>query len=152
VIVHVFNEQKALTISSSSVSMLVNQVIKEENQVCHEVSIYFVETEQICELHQQFFDDPSPTDCISFPMDDEEEASHYRILGEVFVCPQTAIEYSQLHQIDPYEETTLYIIHGLLHLMGYRDDEEETVQEMREAEKRQMAALKKLDLCLKPLL
>ncbi len=147
-IVNVFNEQSALTFSLDLVESLTQQVIAEEHQTCDEVSIYFVDTPRIIELHAQFFNDPTPTDCISFPLDEEEEV-HYRILGEVFVCPQTAIEYAKTHSIDLYEEMTLYIVHGLLHLMGYRDIEEKDIERMRLAEKRHMANLKKLDLYLK---
>jgi probable rRNA maturation factor len=151
VIVHVSDEQNALKFSEDLVKRLVQKVIEEEKQICDEVSIYFVDRESISQLHDQFFDDPSPTDCISFPMDEIEELD-YRILGEVFVCPQTAIEYTKTHQTDPYEETTLYIVHGLLHLMGYRDIEEEEIKLMRQAEQRQMTLLKKLDLCLRPVI
>lgn len=150
-IVHVFNEQHALKFSVARVKKVVQQVIQEEGQTCHEVSLYFVETPAICELHETYFNDPSPTDCVSFPMDEIDDALDYRILGDVFVCPATALEYSQLHQTDPYEETTLYIVHGLLHLMGYRDIEEKDIQLIRQAEKRHMKKLKELDLYLKPM-
>lgn len=151
-IVNTFNQQDALGISENQVELLVNQVIKEEGQSCDEVSIYFVNTAEICHLHEEYFADPSPTDCISFPMDNEEEDFDYRLLGDVFVCPQTALDYATSHSADPYEETTLYIVHGLLHLMGYRDMEEEEIQRMREAEQKHMKKLKKLDLYLQPVI
>jgi len=81
-------------------------------------------------------------------MDDENTPQESRILGDVFVCPKTAIEYSKSHGGDVYEELTLYVIHGLLHLMGYDDIEETDIVKMREAEKRHMNHLKKLDLGL----
>lgn len=150
-IVHVSNQQTALAISSDLVQRIVEQVVQEEDQTCDEVSINFVDTDSICQLHAQFFDDPSPTDCISFPMDEEEEFG-YRLLGEVYICPETAIEYARTHLADPYEETTLYLIHGLLHLMGYRDIEEADIELMRQGEQHHINHLKKLDLCLKPVI
>lgn len=148
-IVNVSDQQLALKISIDEVQRLVDRVISNEGQHCDEVNIYFVDTPTICQLHEEFFQDPSPTDCMTFPMDEEEEEDfHYRILGEVFVCPATAIAYAAQHKIDPYEETTLYIIHGLLHLMGFDDLEEEDCQLMRQAEARHMQELKKLNLQL----
>jgi probable rRNA maturation factor len=120
VIIDIINDQDALAIAEEAVRSLVQCVLEYEGQTCDEVAIHFVSTQKICELHDEFFNDPSSTDCISFPLDDEEE-SDYRILGEVFVCPATAVEYAQHHSTDPYEETSLYIVHGLLHLMGYDD-------------------------------
>lgn len=141
-IVNVFNQQLALKISLDQVKRLVERVIHEEGQSCDEVNIYFVDTATICQLHEQFFQDPTPTDCISFPMDELEDETSYRILGEVFVCPDTALEYSRKHKNNPYEETSLYIIHGLLHLMGYDDIEEQDRNHMRQSEVRHMQSLK----------
>lgn len=148
-IVNVFDQQDTLKISVEAVQHLVKRVILEEGQKCDEVNVYFVDLPSISQLHDEFFNDPSPTDCISFPMDEEEEDLPYRILGEVFVCPATAETYSAQHQTDPYEETSLYIVHGLLHLMGYDDLEEKECYLMRQAEARQMGILKNEGLVLK---
>lgn len=148
-IVQVYNQQTVLSIHSDQVVKLSQAVISYEKQACDEVSVHFVETQQICELHETFFNDPSPTDCISFPMDDEESAG-YQILGELFVCPQTAKEYADEYGLDPYEETSLYVVHGLLHLMGYDDLEDEDIVEMRAAEERHMLNLKQHQLLLHP--
>jgi probable rRNA maturation factor len=151
VLVNVIDQQSALNISIDQVQQVVHHVLHEEGQTCDEVSIYFVDTATICRLHEQFFQDPSTTDCISFPMDEEEDDEFpYRILGEVFVCPDTAIAYAKQHLGDFYEETTLYIVHGLLHLMGYDDVHENDCQLMRQAEARHMRELKKFNLQLNP--
>ena len=67
-------------------------------------------------------------------MDDDTEEG-YKILGEVFISSNAAIDYAP-H--DPYRELTLYLVHGLLHLLGYDDMEEEKETLMREAEDRHM--------------
>lgn len=95
---------------------------------CSEVSIYFVTKEAIGQIHRQFFQDPSPTDCISFPLSGDH-------LGEILVCPAMAIQYAKKRKLDPYKEASLYIVHGLLHLLGYDDLEEKTRRTMRKKEK-----------------
>jgi probable rRNA maturation factor len=122
----------------------VKQIILEEKQPCDEVSVHFISAKEMCRMHGHYFGDASLTDCISFPIDIDEKDEHYRVLGDVFVCPKQAIEYSHKHRLDPYVETTLYIVHGLLHLMGYDDIEKEDAAQIRKAEKRQMNKLKKL--------
>lgn len=144
-IVNILDQQQALPLSHEQVKRLVQTVIELEGESCSEVNVYFVDTPTICELHEQFFNDPSPTDCMSFPMDDEGED---RLLGEIFICPATAIEYAALHKGNAYQETSLYIVHSLLHLMGYGDTEEEEIVIMREAEKRHMCNLQLLGLQL----
>lgn len=145
--VHVFDNQSSLKLSSKTVQAIATQVVAGED--CHydEVSVYFVDKSEISKLHEQFFNDPTPTDCISFPMDDKDDVG-YRVLGDIFVCPQVALEYSEENKVDPFEETTLYIVHGLLHLLGYDDIEKSDIEKMRSAEQRHLSSLKKLGLIL----
>lgn len=142
-IVHISSRQKVFKISKTKIKKIVQEVISFENQKCDEVSIHFVSAKEIGKLHNQFFNDPSETDCISLPLDGEEEA-HYRILGDVFVCPEVAIKYAEIHKMSIDEEVTLYMVHGLLHLMGYDDIELKERKLMRAAEKRHMTNLKAL--------
>lgn len=143
--VEVSNRQEDLPLGEDNITDIVSEVITFEKQSADEVSINFITREEISRLHDQYFNDPSPTDCISFPIDGADE-SHYRLLGEVFICPQAAID----HGGDPYEETTLYLVHGLLHLMGYDDIDPSDEKEMRAAESRHMDQLQAKKLILHP--
>lgn len=108
-----------------------------------EVSIHFVDKDEISRLHGDFFNDPSPTDCISFPIDaPDENKGEYTVLGEIFVCPQVGIEYAIKNNQDPYVEVSLYVIHGLLHLLGFDDQSEEEKVIMRGEENSAMEYLK----------
>lgn len=144
----VINQQETLLLRPSVVEALASAVIEFEGIRCDEVSIHFVDVAEISDLHSQFFNDPSPTDCISFPMDEEDEGG-YRVLGDVFVCPEVAFDYAKQNNHDPLREITLYIVHGLLHLMGYDDIQDIDISEMRAAEQRHMDHLKALGLWLK---
>lgn len=141
------NTQQDLPFSNESIEPIVQAFLDLEKISADEVSINFVDTTTICSLHEQYFDDPSTTDCISFPLDDEDE--EYRVLGEIFVCPQTAVDYAREHDGDPYEEVALYIIHGLLHLIGLDDIEPDEREEMRNREKIHLKNLKKMKLEVK---
>jgi probable rRNA maturation factor len=132
-----------MKLSLPVVRKLVQAVLKLQNSKCREVSIYFVTERRICELHEEFFKDPSPTDCISCPIDNE-------ILGEIFVCPKAALRYCACHDEDPYKELALYIIHGILHLMGYDDLEASKRRTMRKNEKKCMAECKTIIDLLRP--
>jgi probable rRNA maturation factor len=145
--IHLFNKQDDLPINRRMVRSLVKAFLKLEEVHCHEVSIYFVDEKTICQLHEQFFDDPSPTDCISFPMDGPEEIT-YRILGEVFICPQAAIAYSAKRKVNPLNELSLYVIHGLLHLIGYDDIDPKDRAKMRLAEKRHLESINAKNISL----
>lgn len=139
---HCINTQSALPIATSDVERLVISFLSWKKIKCDEVSIHFVTKADITELHDRFFSDPTPTDCISFPIDPPGDAkSGYTVLGEIFVCPEVAKEYAEKNKGDPFRETTLYIIHGLLHLIGYDDIEEHDETIMRAQEKSAMLYL-----------
>jgi probable rRNA maturation factor len=140
--IHISNRQKDLKIYKSSLRALVEATLSHLKIGCEEVSLYLVTRKEICRLHDEFFQDPTPTDCISFPIDDAH-------LGEVFVCPSTAIDYAKNHHGDPHDETALYCIHGLLHLIGYDDLEPKAKRIMRKKEKSCMDHLKRQGISLR---
>ncbi len=131
--IKVYNRQTDLPIKISSVRKLIELFLRKKGIVCRELAVYFVSQKKITELHAEHFQDPTPTDCITFPLDQD-------FLGEIFVCPQAALDYNPQH---PFEETTLYIIHGLLHLLGYDDISSKERSRMRREEKKLMAFVKK---------
>jgi len=141
--IHVSNSQKAIRLSSLSVRKAAEETLSFLGVDAKEVGLYFVTEKKICALHQEFFEDPTPTDCISFPLDDQH-------LGEIFVCPKVALTYACKTKGDPYEEILLYVVHGLLHLLGYDDQTVREKREMRKIEKRCMGHLKAKGIALGP--
>lgn len=126
---------------------LVQSLLQFLDQKCDELSITFVDAKEIKKLHKRFFNDGSFTDCITLPMDDTEDGG-YRVLGELFICPKAAIDYANSNNEDPYKETTLYVIHGILHLIGYDDIKVKDQRKMREQEKLCLDFLEKSKLLL----
>jgi probable rRNA maturation factor len=138
--IYVNNRQTAVRPSVKLVRAVVQHSIALEGFTCEEVTIHLVSKQKMRVLHLQFFDDPSVTDSMSFPL----ASSAQRISGDVFVCPAQAIDYTAGHGGDPLTETLLYIIHGLLHLMGYDDQSPKMRRAMRQAERRHLAAATQL--------
>lgn len=76
-----------------------------------EVEISIVDDETIAAVHAEFLNDPAPTDVITFPY------------GEILVSCDTAERYAAAHGLRREEELFRYMVHGLVHLQGYRDHE-----------------------------
>ena len=134
--IHLINQQKDLPVKTRTWQKALKEVASHQGETFEEVTLHFVTKDVICELHADYFDDPSPTDCISFPIDGPDEP--FRVLGEVFICPQVAIEYTEQNGGRPVEEAMLYAVHGLLHLFGYDDMTPEERQVMRRLEKKHL--------------
>ena len=126
--IDVENHQTDLPIKKALVRNIVQELCSILSLTCEKISIYFVAKRTMGELHTQFFQDPSPTDCMSFPLN----ATH---LGEVVICPAVALAYAKSKKMDPYREILLYLIHGILHLVGYDDLTPSDRKAMRKKEK-----------------
>ena len=129
--------------SSSLIRKTVKALFKFLCLSCDEISFYFVSERKISALHAEHFHDPAPTDCITFPMD----ASY---LGDIFVCPSIAIQYAEKKNLDPFQETLLYMIHGILHLLNFDDIDPKKRSYMRKKEKSCMRHLSKRKISLNP--
>jgi probable rRNA maturation factor len=145
--VYIVNRQKDLPLPIQQIKHMAKEVVALEKKNFDETTLHFVDIKTISKLHNLYFQDPSATDCISFPMDQAEQPG-YKILGEVFVCPKVALEYTDKHGGSPYNEIALYIVHGLLHLMGYDDCSTSDKRKMRRAEKKHMKHLQEKQLIL----
>jgi len=67
-------------------------------------------------------------------------------LGEVVICPREVKKYSRRLNIPFEEEFSRVLIHGVLHLLGYSDEESEKIAEkMRKREKYYFEKFKKFD-------
>jgi probable rRNA maturation factor len=70
------------------------------------LAVEFVDTARITELNAAHRGKPTPTDVLSFPVDEGEAAVGPRELGDVVISPE--------HTTDLLEA----VVHGVLHLTG----------------------------------
>lgn len=93
------------------------------------LSIAFVDNCTLSKIHEDFLDDPNPTDVITFPADPNSDSA-----GEICISVEQAISQAQIYQSDLNDELTLYLVHGWLHLHGLKDGNESEIKQMRSAE------------------
>ncbi len=100
----------------------------ELNPEC-EISLTFVDPQEMEELHIKWMDEPGPTDVLSFPMDMPEKRGDIVTLGDIVIAPAVAAK--QALDAGHSTEHEIYILatHGLLHILGYdhADPDEEKV-------------------------
>lgn len=94
-----------------------------------EVEVVLMGAEEHTELHARFLDDPTPTDVMAFPYEEED------LYGEVLVNLDMARAQAAERGIDARAEAELYVVHGALHLLGLDDRDPESRTEMRAAER-----------------
>ena len=96
-----------------------------------EISLAVVGDEEIRDLNKKYLDHDWPTDAISFVFDQTEDS----IDGEVIVSVETAYRLAEKLPWSGDDELLLYVIHGVLHLVGLDDLDEDGASDMRAAER-----------------
>jgi probable rRNA maturation factor len=145
--ISILNQQKDLRISNPKAKAIIKEALNFLNVDCLGLNIHFVTKTKISKLHQEFFNDPSITDCITLPCDLDE--SEHRFLGDAFICPYVAMDYVKENGGDPYWEVTYYIMHTLLHLLGMTDTDSKSRKKMFKLQDALMEHLEKNSLSLK---
>ncbi len=109
-----------------------------------EISVTFVEAEEIRELNRDYRDNDKVTDVLSFPQfDDLNDIPDFGeiCLGDVVICKERAQEQAEEFG-HSFEREIIYLFtHSILHLLGYDHMEEEEKQEMRGREEEVMTHL-----------
>ena len=104
-----------------------------------EVSVSFVNNEQIRELNNEFRHKDAGTDALSFPLgengvyDINEETGAYQ-LGDVVISVPKAMEQAEQYGHSLQREMGFLTVHSMLHLLGY-DHEAGGLEALRMREK-----------------
>jgi probable rRNA maturation factor len=101
------------------------------------LSIAVVSDAEMAELNKKFKGKDSPTDVLAFLY--QEPVA----LGEVIISAQQSYSNASRFKTTPREEFLLYLIHGLLHLLGYNDARREERKKMFQLQKKMLAEVLK---------
>ncbi|GEM_PF-403016 len=97
----------------------IRQAAKLCDSPLRELTVIVASDGLIRRLHQQFFNDPTLTDVITFPLEQDQRGR--ALSGEIYICPSVARRQAKLRHISIRHEMLLYTIHGILHLCGHDD-------------------------------
>jgi probable rRNA maturation factor len=128
--VEVADRQNRLPIDPGEVIDLVRYALEVEER-SGAVEVAFVDDAMIADLHERFLGVPGPTDVITFPHEDDLPGEDgFPSLGEIVVSTDTAVRQAPDYGSDPVAEAYLYVVHGVLHLLGWDDGEEDAADRM----------------------
>tara|TARA_R110001592_G_C13181791_1_gene751011 strand:+ start:5928 stop:6347 length:420 start_codon:yes stop_codon:yes gene_type:complete len=116
------------TNENSCISWLEN-AIKNEGKIAGELSFVFCDDEYLYKINLEYLNHDTFTDIITF---DYTEANI--IAGDIFISIERVKENATTFNCLFENELSRVIIHGVLHLMGYKDKTEEESTLMRAKE------------------
>lgn len=141
------NEQSELDIDEPRIHEVVTYVLTEEQVVSAEISVAIVDNPTMRALNVRHLEHDYDTDVLSFLLEIEQASTGAepdagtcrgrgkRIEGELIVSGDMAIEMAKKYRWNPHDELVLYVVHGLLHLVGFDDLTESEKQRMRARER-----------------
>jgi len=104
-----------------------------------DVSILFVNEDEMTKQHVRWMNESGPTDVMSFPMDDivlqdSKLRKKQAILGDIIICPAVALKDAREQGINPAYHLVFLLTHGVLHLLGqdHQEASQRVVMQKRE--------------------
>ena len=128
--VSIASPQELVKLDRPRLREIVRQVMAEEDIKDYEISLAFVDNPTIHGINKRFLEHDEPTDVITFPY-----SSGKVLVGELVIGVEVALEQARVggHEVDA--ELAHYVIHGLLHLVGYDDKDAHDRKQMRVRER-----------------
>lgn len=142
------NRQKEIQIDEEMIDLLKKTVLQclkaESRELDCEVSISFVDDNEIRLLNKQYRGIDKATDVLSFSMLAGDEIIKHSLpilLGDIVISVQSALRQSNEFGHTLEREIAYLTVHSMLHLLGYDHLNKEDKKRMREREKEIMKLL-----------
>ena len=120
----------------TEVSAWVRSTAATYNKKVGDINYIFVDDETMLDINRRFIGHDYYTDHIGFDYSEDDALS-----GDIYISLDTVKTNAEKFGATFDEELRRVIIHGLLHLCGFRDKTEEERQQMQQAEDKALNAL-----------
>ena len=134
--IDIADQQTRLTIDEAPLRAAARRILTSAGIEHATISIALVDDPTIHALNREYLQHDYPTDVISFVL----ESSPGALDGEVIASTDTAVTQAARIGWPAEHELLLYVVHGLLHLVGHDDQDPESLARMRAAERETLAA------------
>lgn len=104
----------------------ITETITNEGYALNELNFIFCSDEYLLHVNQDFLQHDYYTDVITF--DNSEELK--MILGDIFISIDRVKDNAKQNKVSTHDELCRIIVHGTLHLLGYRDKTQKAKIEM----------------------
>jgi len=128
-LVTVHNTHSSEKVSEDALRRLVQAVLRREARKPSDISVILCGREEHQELNHLYLGRDCSTDVLAFPLGEGDGPD-----GEVYVDLDTARERHLEFDSSFESEVARYVVHGVLHLLGFDDHEPEDRSIMKEKE------------------
>jgi rRNA maturation RNase YbeY len=149
------NRQRVRQVDLRVLRQVVQELVQETwREGSFDLAVYFVAAPEMTRLNETFLEHKGSTDVITFDYTEEVggtslrsgsgagmgRAKHGRdacpsfLHGEIFVCLDEAVSQARQFHTSWQSELVRYVVHGVLHLLGYDDLDTRARRKMKKAE------------------
>ena len=107
----------------------ITTIVENNKKEVGEISYIFCSDEQLLEINKEFLNHDYYTDVITFDYSEADVIS-----GDLFISIERIKDNAKTLKTSYQEELHRVIIHGVLHLLGYKDKTEVESENMRKLE------------------
>lgn len=156
--IYVQNDQSKIEFNEEQIEKLkkvIDFALKEEMvNVSYEISVLFVDNNEIRQINKENRNIDKETDVLSFPMLDYKDKMVYKqcykdfefnetfldgdklVLGDIVLSLEKALEQSKEYNHSFEREVSYLVVHSVLHLLGYDHmlEEDKVIMRKREEE------------------
>ncbi|MFD2161711.1 rRNA maturation RNase YbeY [Paradesertivirga mongoliensis] len=116
--VNFFTEDISYTLKEKAhIRKWLKETICSEGKSLKELNFIFCSDNYLLQINQQYLSHDTYTDIITFDNSDDPKA----IAGDIFISVERIKENAAKYKASERDELHRVIIHGALHLMGYKD-------------------------------
>ena len=128
------NFQKKIPINPKRIKKTILKVLSQEGaKLSGEITICFVNDKKIQEFNLKYRHKNRPTDVLAFDILESKESG--QMFADIVISTDTAIRNAKIFKTTQLNELYLYVVHGVLHLLGYDDRTQKQRQIMQKKEK-----------------
>jgi len=121
----------SLRINKKLLQRRTSWLMRRNNVADHDLSILFVNDEEISWLNSHYRNKQGPTNVLSFPFGYEigeapdSSSVPVKELGDIIISIDSALKEAKTLKVSLHDRLTRLITHGLLHLLGYDHERSE---------------------------
>ena len=140
------NRQRAKKINLRRLRAITEALLAELKITSAEIGVNLVGTREMALVNETFLQHEGPTDVITFDHRDcklQNANCKSEIHGELFICVNVAMTQAKEFKSTWQAEVVRYVVHGVLHLLGYDDLKPALRRRMKREENRLMRRLER---------
>lgn len=115
----------------------ITSVVKKEKLVLGQLNYTFMSDESLLKINIEYLKHNTYTDIITFNYNESK-----KVAGDIFISIDRVKENAEKFKVDLQEELHRVMIHGVLHLCGYKDKTKTDSDLMRKKENASLRLLK----------